>query len=432
MQTNFTASQLNNLEISSLNEELSACLQCDYCIVNCPTHKLLDNEFDNPRARIYLINEMLASEYAPKKATVKHVDRCLSCLACMSTCPSSVNYMHLVDYARIHIENNYHRPVADRSLRYLLAKILPHPARLRLLIHTVWWLKPLHSILPRKAANLLNTIPRKIPKPSLNDTPQVFPALGKTKKRIVLMTGCVQQVLNTNINNASIEILCRHGCEVIIAKDTNCCGALSYHMGKAEQSYNMAEKNIRAWIKEIDNAGLDAIVINTSGCGTVVKDYGHMFRNKPLAQEAAIVSALTKDISQLLSELDLNYQSVPNLRVAYHATCSLQFGQRIRFLPKKLLKAAGFMILEPKNTYTCCGSAATYQLLQDEISSALKAQKAKDLTVLKADVIATGNIGCMLQIASAIEVPVVHTVELLNWATGGLAPYIVLKKLDKH
>jgi len=422
MQTNFTIEQLTNPDIASSNEELRACLQCDYCLSNCPTYQLLDDPLDSPRGRNFLIKEMLESERAPDTDTVQHIDRCLSCLACMSTCPSSVHYMHLVDHARKHIEENYQRALFDRMLRWMLARILPYPGRFRITMRWAQRVKPLSFALPRKIRAMVEYVPDRLPPPSPNDKPQVFPATGERRRRVALMTGCAQQVLNTDINDATIRILCRHGCEVVVARDAACCGALTHHMGKTRDSHAAAARNIRAWMNEVNGEGLDAVVINTSGCGTVIKDYAFMFRNKAQAKDAAIISALAKDISEVLSDLELDYRVTPDLRVAYHATCSLQFGQRIRFAPKKLLRAAGFTVLEPRDSHSCCGSAGTYSLLQPEISEQLKVRKVETLEAGTPDVIAAGNIGCMMQIGSGTRVPVVHTVELLDWVTGGPVP----------
>lgn len=422
MRTTFTLEQLKDPDIASANVELSACLQCGYCVDNCPTYNLLGDEYDSPRGRIYLINEMLEKGTAPDDKTVGYIDRCLSCLACMSTCPSSVNYMHLVDQARGFIEKNYQRRLLDRLQRWTLANILPYPDRFRLAIRGAQLAKPFASVLPKRIRSMVELAPSKLPSPSPNDQPQVFSAIGKRERRVALLTGCAQKTLNTDINDATIRILRRHGCEVVVAQGVGCCGALTHHMGKTRDSYTAAAKNINAWMNEVNGQGLDAIVINTSGCGTVVKDYGYMFRNEALADQAATISALAKDISEILEDIQLEHKITPDLRVAYHATCSLQFGQRVRFVPKKLLKAAGFMVVEPKNSHTCCGSAGTYSLLQSEISNQLKASKVEALESRAPEVIAAGNIGCMVQISSGTKVPVVHTVELLDWVTGGPVP----------
>ncbi|MCU7846491.1 MAG: glycolate oxidase subunit GlcF [Candidatus Thiodiazotropha sp. (ex Lucinoma kastoroae)] len=425
MQTNFTQKQLSVPAIASSDVELRACLQCDYCTPNCPTYQLLGDEYDSSRGRIYLIKELLESEGVPKEKTVKYVDQCLSCLACMSTCPSSVHYLHLLDHARETIEGNHQRKLIDRMLRWMLAQLLPYPDRFRLAMRGARLIKPFAIAIPRKLRPMLSLTPNRLPSPSLNDKPQVFPALGERKRRVALLAGCAQQTLNTDINDATIRILRRHGCEVVIAQGAGCCGALTHHMGKTKESRAAAARNISAWMKEVDGAGLDAIVINTSGCGTVVKDYGYIFRNDALAEDAATVAWLAKDITELLADIELDYRVKPGLRVAYHATCSLQYGQRIRFKPKKLLRAAGFTVLEPRDSHACCGAAGTYNLLQSGISEQLKARKVKTLEVGAPDVIAAGNIGCMVQIASATGLPVVHTVELLDWVTGGPVPPVL-------
>ncbi len=422
MQTHFTAEQLTNPNIISANKELTACLQCGYCLSNCPTYQIFNDELDSPRGRVYQIKTMLEENKPPDAKTVQHIDRCLSCLACMSSCPSFVNYMHLIDHAREYVEQRYRRPVFERLSRNMLASILPYPRRFRTMLRVAKWIKPIGFMFSRNINAMLSLVPKKLPKPSASNKPNVFPAIGQRQRRVALLTGCAQQVLNTDINQATIRILRRHGCEVVVAKGGGCCGALLHHMGKTYQSHHLASQNIRAWMKEVNGEGLDAIVVNTSGCGTVVKDYGHLFRDTALAQQAETVASLAKDISELLSELTLDYKIKPRLRIAYHATCSLQYGQRIRFLPKKLLKAAGFTVLEPKDSHTCCGSAGTYSLLQPEVSQQLKQYKVQTLAASRPEVIAAGNIGCMVQISSGTQIPVVHTVELLDWVTGGPVP----------
>ncbi len=425
MQTSFTPEQLRDPGIQRANDILRSCVHCGFCTATCPTYQVLGDELDSPRGRIYLIKDMLEQGRAADAQTVKHVDRCLSCLACMSTCPSGVHYMHLVDLAREHIENTYQRPLGDRALRWVLAQILPYPYRFRLAILGAWIARPFKGLLPAKLRALVEFAPKSLPPVSRNDDAQVFAAIGPRRKRVALMTGCAQKALNTDINDATIRILRRHGCEVVVAKGAGCCGALTHHMGKTSESHRTAAKNINAWMAEIDGEGLDAIVINTSGCGTTIKDYGHMFRNEPLAAEAAKIAALARDISEVLIDLDLP-KGNGNLRVAYHAACSLQHGQQIKTHPKTLLKQAGFQVVEPQDAHLCCGSAGTYNLLQPEISGQLKARKVDTLIATSPQVIAAGNIGCMMQIGDAVGVPVVHTVELLDWATGGPKPRAML------
>ena len=423
MQTNFTEDQLLDPQMARSNEVLRACVHCGFCTATCPTYQVLGDELDSPRGRIYLIKDMLENDRPADDKTVTHIDRCLSCLSCMTTCPSGVHYMHLVDHAREHIERTYRRPLADRALRWVLARVLPYPGRFRAALVAAKLGRPFKRLMPdARLRAMLDMAPRRIPTPSPNDRPQVFPATGRRVRRVALMTGCAQRALNTDINDATIRLLTRLGCEVVIAEGQGCCGALTHHMGKTEESHASAAANIRAWHREMQGEGLDAVVINTSGCGTTVKDYGHMLRTEPLADDAAAVSAITMDVSELLATLELPEGADKGLRVAYHAACSLQHGQQVRTHPKALLKRAGFAVVEPADAHLCCGSAGTYNLMQPEIAGQLKERKVRTLEAKQPDVIAAGNIGCMMQIGGGTDVPVVHTVELLDWATGGPKP----------
>lgn len=431
MQTHFTPEQLKDTSTAMSNKILRSCVHCGFCTATCPTYQVLGDELDSPRGRIYLIKDMLENNRVPDEKTVKHIDRCLSCLACMTTCPSGVHYMHLIDHAREYIEQKYQRRWDDKLIRWMLALILPYPNRFRLAMFGANIAKPFAKILPKKLRSMVAFAPSKLPPKSPNDRPQVFPAIGERKKRVVLMTGCAQKALNTDINDATIRILTRHGCEVVVAKGAGCCGALTHHMGKTSDSHKTAAKNIEAWTREMDGEGLDAIVINTSGCGTTVKDYGHMFREHALANEAKRVSKIAKDISEVMIDLGLNNANkAKNLKVAYHAACSLQHGQQIKTHPKNLLKQAGFTVVEPAEPHLCCGSAGTYNLMQPEISGQLKDRKIKHIEATKPQIIAAGNIGCMMQIGSATNIPIVHTIELLDWATGGPIPPAMSEELS--
>lgn len=421
MQTTFTPDQLTDPATKRSNEILRACVHCGFCTATCPTYQVLGDELDSPRGRIYQIKDMLENERVPDPKTVMHIDRCLSCLACMTTCPSGVHYMHLVDHARAYIEKNYKRPLSDRALRWVLARILPYPNRFRLALLGAKIGRPFARFIPDpRLRAMIAMAPKVIPPVSRNDDPQTF-AVADKKMRVALMTGCAQRALNTDINDATIRLLTRLGAEVVIPDGQGCCGALTHHMGKEDESHATAAKNIRTWVAQMD-AGLDAIVINTSGCGTTVKDYGHMFRNTNLATDAARVSAIAMDVSEALMKLDLPAQADQNTKVAYHAACSLQHGQQIKTHPKTLLKKVGFTVLEPADSHLCCGSAGTYNLMQPEISAQLKDRKVQTLEALQPDIIAAGNIGCMMQIGSGTDTPIVHTVELLDWATGGPRP----------
>ncbi|MDK3075193.1 glycolate oxidase subunit GlcF [Sedimentitalea sp. JM2-8] len=428
MQTTFSPEQLSDPDIARSNEILRSCVHCGFCTATCPTYQVLGDELDSPRGRIYLIKDMLENDRVPDAKTVRHIDRCLSCLACMTTCPSGVHYMHLVDHARAYIEQRYKRPFGDRALRWILARILPYPARFRLALLGARIGRPFRGLMPdARLRAMLEMAPRTIPPVSRNDDPQSFAPEGPKRMRVALMTGCAQKALNTDINDATIRILRRFGCEVVVAEGAGCCGALTHHMGKSAESHAAAARNIRAWAAEMDGQGLDAIVINTSGCGTTVMDYGHMFRNDPLAADAARVSAIAMDVSEVLVKLDLPEGADKATTVAYHAACSLQHGQKIKTFPKDLLKRAGFRVVEPADSHLCCGSAGTYNLMQPEISRQLKIRKVRTIEAKNPDIIAAGNIGCMIQIGSGSAIPVVHTVELLDWATGGPKPPTLIR-----
>ena len=423
MQTTFTPEQLKSPAIERSNEILRSCVHCGFCTATCPTYQVLGDELDSPRGRIYLIKDMLENERPADAKTVKHIDRCLSCLACMTTCPSGVHYMHLVDHARAWIDKTYRRPFTDRSLRWVLAQILPYPMRFRVALLLAKMGRPFKNLMPdARLRAMLEMAPKHIPAVSRNDDPQVFPAEGTPRMRVALMTGCAQRALNTDINDATIRLLTRLGAEVVIADGQGCCGSLVHHMGREDESHRSAASNIAAFMAADRETPLDAIVINTSGCGTTVKDYGHMLRNDPQAKDAARVSDLAADISEVLERIGLPEGAPRGLKVAYHAACSLQHGQKVKGVPNALLRQVGFEVVEPADAHLCCGSAGTYNLMQPEISGELKARKVKTLEAKTPDVIAAGNIGCMMQIGSATEVPIVHTVELLDWATGGPRP----------
>ncbi|TYO88268.1 glycolate oxidase subunit GlcF [Oceanicella actignis] len=425
MQTRFTPEQLADPRIARANRILRSCVHCGFCTATCPTYQVLGDELDSPRGRIYLIKEMLESGRDPDPRTVRHIDRCLSCLACMTTCPSGVNYMHLVDEARAYIERRYRRPPFERLLRWTLAWILPHPGRFRLALRAARLARPLAALVPdARLRAMLRMAPRRLPPPSPADAPQVFAAQGARRARVALMIGCAQRALDPGINEATIRLLTRLGCDVVVPRGAGCCGALAHHMGRERDSHAAAARNIRAFMAEARGQGLDAVVVNASGCGTTVKDYGAMFEGDPLAEDAAAVAAMARDVTELVAELGLpeGVAAPRPLRVAYHAACSLQHGQKITRQPKALLRQAGFEVLEPADAHLCCGSAGTYNLLQPEIAEQLKARKVATLEALSPDAIAAGNIGCMVQIGSGSRAPVVHTVELLDWATGGPEP----------
>lgn len=424
MQTSFSLAQLADPAIAASNDILRKCVHCGFCTATCPTYVLLGDERDSPRGRIYLIKQMLEGGQAATEETVRHVDRCLSCLSCMTTCPSSVHYAHLVDHARAHIEETYKRPFVDRLLRGVLAKVLPNPTLFRLSLRLAQVGKLFSFMLPARLRAMVALAPKSLPAPSELDRPQVFKAKGETRMRVALLTGCAQRVLDPEINAATIRLLTRHGCEVVVAQGAGCCGSLPHHMGREDDAHAMAKANIAAWHREAEMHGLDAIVINTSGCGTTIKDYGFMLRSDAAwAEKAAKVSALAKDVTEVLHQLGIRPDgSAAPLTVAYHSACSLQHGQKITALPKQLLGQAGFTVKDVPEAHLCCGSAGTYNLLQPELAGQLRDRKVKNIRSTEPDAVAAGNIGCLVQIQSGIDVPVLHTVQLLDWATGGPRP----------
>ncbi|ANK82719.1 MAG: 2-hydroxy-acid oxidase [Rhizobiales bacterium NRL2] len=425
MQTNFSLVQLADPAYERSNEVLRSCVHCGFCTATCPTYVLLGDERDSPRGRIYLIRDMLERGGAPEPQVVTHIDRCLSCLSCMTTCPASVHYMHLVDHARAYIEEHHRRPLTDRALRRLLAWLLPHPKRFRLALIGAMAGRPFARMMPGRLKAMLALAPRSLPTPSGVDRPQVHRAPGERRKRVALLAGCAQQVLNPAINGATIRLLNRLGCDVVVAEGAGCCGALTHHMGMEDAAHASVKANVAAWSREAEDEGLDAIVINASGCGTTVKDYGFMLRNDAeWAGRAARVSELAVDVTELLAELGLpdGAAAPSDVAVTYHSACSLRHGQQIVDPPKDLLRAAGFRVVEPMEPHLCCGSAGTYNLMQPVLAEKLKARKAEHIRRTAPDVVAAGNIGCMTQLQGAVGAPVVHTVELLDWASGGPKP----------
>jgi len=430
MQTHFTPAQLADPATATAADILRKCVHCGFCTNTCPTYALLGDERDSPRGRIYLIKDMLENDRPADATVVRHVDRCLSCLSCMTTCPSGVDYMHLVDHARAHIARTYRRPWKDRWLRRLLSIVLPSPGRFRLALSAARAVRPFQGVLPGPMRRMIALAPSaKLPR-ALPCARAVYPAVGNRRRRVALLTGCVQSVVGPEVNAASIRLLTRHGCEVVTLSDVKCCGALRLHL--ADGGLDQARATIAALTREAREAGLDAVVVNTSGCGVVVKDYGHLFRDETdLASDAAAISALACDITEIIADLGLAPPvNQPALRVAYHSACSLQHGQKIRSAPVKLLRDAGFEVLEVPEGHLCCGSAGVYNILQPEIAGALRARKLVKIQSIRPDVVAAGNIGCMMQIRGSDAPPVVHTAELLDWATGGPTPGLLLTTVN--
>ena len=433
MQTSFTAEQLRDPNLAAANQVIRTCIHVGFCTATCPTFLLLGDELDSPRGRIYLMKDMLESGRPATEEVVRHIDRCLSCLSCMTTCPSGVNYMHLVDYARTYIEHTYRRPWHERWLRAAMAWVLPDPRKTRVSLFAAGLAKPLARLLPgqhvliKRLRALLALAPARLPPASPLQRPQIHRAIGERRGRVALLAGCVQQVLAPEINEATIRLLTRMGYEVVIAPESGCCGAITHHMGQHAPAMASSRANIAAWSREAEGEGLDAVVVNASGCGTSLKDYGSLFRNEPepWRSRAARVSELSVDISEFLTRA--GYQPTrppPGLTVAYHSACSLQHGQRVTEEPKALLRRAGFKVVEPAEPHICCGSAGTYNILQPDIATALRARKLNHLAARHPDLIAAGNIGCITQLSGG-PLPVLHTIELLDWMAGGPEPAAV-------
>jgi len=502
MQTHFTAAQLADPQVRETDRILRACVHCGFCTATCPTYLLTGDELDGPRGRIYLAKDMLEKNRPADPTTVKHLDRCLTCLACMTTCPSGVHYMHLVDHARQHIERTYMRPLPDRLMRWMLAIVLPYTGRFRAALVLARLARPMRGLLPSRLRVLVDAAEHSNKRPSIEEGKPAIagrlgggglsspgpassspasrrssstassPALDSLSRpaiegslpreaprirRVALLPGCVQPALRPEINAATERLLKRFGVEVVVAEGTGCCGALVHHLGRDRDSAFQAKADIDAWTRELDARGLDAIIVTASGCGTMVKDYGFLFRNDPeYAEKAARISALARDVSEVLAEVlpregaaAANAPSAahetsaaeepssaeatsasraatppraPTLRVAYHSACSLQHGQKLHGVAPQLLRNAGFTVLDVPEGHICCGSAGTYSMLQPEMSGQLRDRKVRNIESLNPDVVATGNIGCITQIAQATGIPIVHTVELLDWATGGPIP----------
>jgi glycolate oxidase iron-sulfur subunit len=432
MQTNFTTEQLADPDIQVADKILRSCVHCGFCTATCPTFVTVGDEDDSPRGRIYLIKDMLENNGGVATAPVAyHLDRCLSCLACMTTCPSGVDYMHLIDQSRTRIEETYDRPWHDRAVRTVLALVLPYPKRMRWALRAAAAGKPAKGLIPesgllgKRLRAMLELAPKSLPRRSRVERGGVFPAVGKRRGRVSILSGCAQQVLDPAINEATIRLLNRQGVEVVIPPSAGCCGALTHHLGKHESAMAMARNNIAAWMREVDGAGLDAIIVNTSGCGTVLKDYGFLFHDQPEAAAAAKIAALTMDISEYLLKSGYQPKRQPTgMRITYHSACSLQHGQRVTEGPKILLQQAGFTVVEPRDPHLCCGSAGTYNILQPEMAAALRERKIETLRATRPSAIAAGNVGCLNQLGG-LGIPTVHTVQLLDWMAGGPAPAFV-------
>jgi glycolate oxidase iron-sulfur subunit len=428
MKTNFTLHQLKDPLIAESDQILRSCQHFGFCTSGCPTYVLLKDERDSPRGRIDLIREMLESGAAVDPETVEHLDKCLSCGSCVTTCAVKVDFPHLIDHARAYIEEKFRRPLGDRLLRHFLAVVLPRrwlfSALLRIAIH----MRFAKAVIPRSLSPLFDLAPKRLP-PTVG-LAETFPATSKRRFRVGLLAGCAQQVLEQSINMATIRLLNRLGCEVIVPSGVGCCGSLELHMGKRKQAQHRAARNLAAWEPYLEGDALDAIIVNASGCGSTVKDYGHLLQGSKQADLAAKIATLCKDVTEWVASIEI---SVPpgdmRYAVVYHDPCSMRNVQKVVNEPRRLLKNAGFVVVDVPEGHFCCGSAGTYNLLQPEIARQLGTRKAANLQKTRAVIGATGNIGCLTQIRQYTSLPMVHTVELLDWAYGGPVP-VMLKARD--
>jgi glycolate oxidase iron-sulfur subunit len=435
MQTNFNSLQLSDPTIARADEILRRCVHCGLCTATCPTYVLTGDERDSPRGRIYLMKQMFESRDVTA-STVHHIDRCLSCLGCMTTCPSGVDYMHLVDLARMRIDQRGHRGAQQRATRWFLSRVLPNPNRFKAMLALGWFAKPFRNMFAkmgmRRTAAALELVPPGALKLKVKKPKSAFNPDAPRQKRVAIMLGCVQEVLAPHINLAAIRLLRRHGIDVMVVKDEACCGAMVHHLGREEEARSYARRNIDAWTAVMRERLLDAIIVTAGGCGTMLKDYGNLLsRDRGYAERAEYVSALARDVTEFLDEIGLNPPVMwTGLKVAYHSACSLQHGQQLDALPRSLLEQAGYTLTDIPEGHLCCGSAGTYNILEPELSGQLRDRKLKNIERIAPDVIVTGNIGCMAQLKVGTDVPFVHTVELLDWATGGPCPAALTKMKD--
>tara|TARA_A100001011_G_scaffold58679_1_gene57994 strand:- start:1059 stop:2357 length:1299 start_codon:yes stop_codon:yes gene_type:complete len=426
MQTSFTNKQLLDKDNKSSESILRKCVHCGMCNATCPTFLVNGNELEGPRGRIYLIKDMLENKKPANEKIVQHIDSCLSCYSCMTTCPSGVNYMHLIDHGRNYVEETYKRPFLDRIFRNILSYVLPRPKVFFTMAILTKFIKPFSFILPRFLKNSLELMPSRIPSKKIKEKKVYEVENGKKISRVALLTGCVQRIISPEINESTIRLLTRHNVEVVVMKDIDCCGSLNHHLGKKDLAHKSFIKNIESWHKEYLNNGLDAIISNTSGCGTTLKDYGHIFKNnKDLKKKAKKISELTKDITEYLDEnlkLNIAQDDEKKYKIAYHSACSMQHGQSVHQQPKDLISKTGNEVLDIPEGHLCCGSAGTYNILHQKMAKTLLRNKVKNIEKVSPDFISTGNIGCMTQISNGTKIPVIHTVELLDWFTGGPKP----------
>jgi glycolate oxidase iron-sulfur subunit len=401
MQTSIPLQSLSHPDIAEANEILRTCVHCGFCMATCPTYQLLGSELDSPRGRIYLIKEMLETEQASDKTRL-HLDRCLTCRSCETTCPSGVRYGRLIDIGREMAEKLAPRSLYQKLLRKTMLAVIPYTARMSVALALARVFRPL---LP---AELKKKIPAK-------QAATLTPVTSHARRMLVL-EGCVQPLGTPNTNAAAARVLDRLGISLVSAQDTGCCGALNQHLSDSEGARAMMRRNIDAWWPHVES-GAEAIVMTASGCGLMVKDYGHALKDDAdYADKAARISALTRDLSELLSRenLDAFAHIGQGMRVAYQSSCTLQHGQKLGGTVEAILRRCGYELTPVADSHLCCGAAGSYTLLQAKLSRQLLENKLAALQNGKPEVIASANVGCQMHLASASDVPVKHWIELLE------------------
>ena len=428
MQTHFDLTALARPEIKTADEILRKCVHCGFCTATCPTYVLTGDERDSPRGRIWMMRDLLGGGDTDTRTDSKdvsyHLDRCLTCLSCMTTCPSGVDYMHLVDIGRAEVEKKAKRSWPDRLLRAVLALTIPYASRFHLALRLARLGQPFKGLMPGRLKDMVSLAPARLkPIDPVGAADKVYSAERPSGRRVMLLAGCAQRALDPDINAATIRLLNRHGVDVVVRQQASCCGALAHHINATDNAHRQMAATCAAWADDIADGQLDAIIVNTSGCGTTLKDYGDLMKADPLhAGTARQISELAMDISEYLNQkITLPVLPTQKLTVAYHPACSLQHGQKVLSAPKELLSAAGFEVRTPAESHLCCGSAGVYNVLQPALSRQLKDRKTENLNKTGADLICAGNLGCIHQL-SDVDSPICHTVQLLDWAYGGPKP----------
>ena len=408
------------------------CVHCGFCLSSCPTYLETGNELDSPRGRIHLIKAAAEGRIPMGTSLVKHLDLCLGCLACETACPSGVKYGSLIEMSRGQIERRFKRGFGEKMLRAFIFNIFPYPRRLRFLLPFVYLIKALglkrvfpSALLNRislSGSSMFHMLP-EVSSPFGETLAASYPAVGERKKRVALLSGCVQGVFFPEINRATVEVLCASGCEVLVPQKQGCCGALSVHSGRLEEGRDFARKLVDLF----DAVDVDAIVVNSAGCGSTMKEYVEILRKDPVYFEAAArLSAKTVDLMEFLSDTGIGAQLHPlDIKVTYQDACHIVHGQGIRFAPRELLASIpGLRFTEMSRSDHCCGSAGIYNIVQPEMSSRLLLGKIREIEKTGADYLAVGNPGCMIQIRKGLldsdsRTKVIHPVEILNWSLKG-------------